>query len=1042
MNKKDLPPEASQPAFKDFSDLGSFCLLYEDSLQRERTLAAFFQAAVEQNARMVCLCDADQQVAIRSVLQRQGSEHGTYRNDFSVPELEAADRLSFVSLATFSAGKSVPLADWLQKAKMDAKTSGLTGLWVFCEMDSVSLPMVSCWLGESIPGLDKFILDGDFFFLSAFNCHTLPARLILKALPLYPTIVHGGQILCNAYYQPFIRNSSMPATSTIIERLWHRMDLVDGKQTTKDHQRPYSRHQVLDAIFEAAPIGLWLLDNNHRMVFTNKNFCKATGVSAESFLQARHYSEVMKPEEVVKCMLSDALAFNADKPIQCEEQLTFTDGSLHTYQIAKTKVLDEKKQVVGLLGLAVDITERKQAEEENRRQSAILEGINRIFEEALTCETEKELGQVCLRVGEELTQSRFGFIGLLREGRIDHVAMSDPGWDTCRMSDKSGHGRPSLSFKVRGFFGRLVHTGEGFFTNDPALHPESIGLPKGHPPLGAFLGVPLVFAGETFGVIGLANREGGYREEDLESLRALSMAMVQAFRHKRMEISLRENEGRFREMTNGLPQLVWVLNADGRQEFINRTYCDYFGVSREEMTGEGCQKLVHPDDKPAYIENLLTCLDNHRPFYAEVRVRRSDGQWRWLESWGQPQFDERGDFSGYFGVSIDITERKQAKEVLKEAKEAAEEASRAKSEFLANMSHEIRTPMTVFLAALEHLLQIDGDPDRRILLEMADNSARRLHALMDDILDFSRIEARRVEIEEEPFDLRGCIEAAVGLFALSVRQKNLRLETDVATDIPQVVIGDAFRLGQVLTNLVGNAVKFTEEGEIRVSVKDRGEFLEFSVADTGIGIPEDKCNLIFDSFSQADGSLTRRHGGTGLGLAICRSLVELMGGDIGVLCKKGGGSIFTFTLPLKSDRQCREYSQVMPDDSLEDRTVARILLADDEPLIRQMIILMLEGHGWQVETAESGREALEKWHAGNFDIILMDLQMPEMDGLESTRMIRQKEAETGHTTIIGLTAHARSEIREKCLKAGMDKVLVKPIRIKELYSAIEGCLGG
>ena len=380
--------------------------------------------------------------------------------------------------------------------------------------------------------------------------------------------------------------------------------------------------------------------------------------------------------------------------------------------------------------------------------------------------------------------------------------------------------------------------------------------------------------------------------------------------------------------------------------------------------------------------------------------------------------------------------------MLREARDAAEEASRAKSEFLANMSHEIRTPMTVFMAAIEHLLQIDRSPERRHLLGMADQSAKRLRGLIDDILDFSRIEARKIELQQEPFDLDGCMRGAVEMFALVAQEKNIRLETDVSADAPRMVIGDPDRLSQVLINLIGNAVKFTRAGEIRVSVQTRGGLLEFAVADTGIGIPEEKRDLIFESFSQADASFTRSFGGTGLGLAISKGLIELMGGEIWVRSEEGQGSVFIFTLPLQS---AQKESAVPADAPLggarKPPAAARILLAEDEPMVREMITMMLAQHGWQAEIADTGREAVEKWESGNFDLIFMDLQMPEMNGLEATRTIRDREGGgEKHTCIIGLTAHARREIRDDCLQAGMDQVLTKPVQMKDLYSAVQACL--
>jgi signal transduction histidine kinase/ActR/RegA family two-component response regulator len=387
----------------------------------------------------------------------------------------------------------------------------------------------------------------------------------------------------------------------------------------------------------------------------------------------------------------------------------------------------------------------------------------------------------------------------------------------------------------------------------------------------------------------------------------------------------------------------------------------------------------------------------------------------------------------------DITEHKEAA-ALSEAKSVAEEANRAKSEFLANMSHEIRTPMTVFLAAIELLLQLDQDPERRELLGMADESAQRLQTLLEDILDFSRIEAHRVEIAGEPFDLRACVQSTVRMLSAKARKKNLRLEMDIAPAIPTMLVGDPGRIGQVLLNLIDNAIKFTGQGEVRVSVRNSGDQLEFTVSDTGVGIPEEKREIIFQRFSQADGSFTRQYGGAGLGLAIVRGLVELMGGQIGVRDRTGGGSTFFFALPLKAaPGDWIAAAENRAEAPAAPSAIARILLVEDEPMIRDMIQTVLSQRGWQAETAGTGREAVQKWQEGDFDLILMDLQMPDMNGLEATRQIRAS-AEGRRIYILGLTAHTSREVKVECLAAGMDRVLTKPVQIKELCAAIDSCL--
>jgi PAS domain S-box-containing protein len=511
---------------------------------------------------------------------------------------------------------------------------------------------------------------------------------------------------------------------------------------------------------------------------------------------------------------------------------------------------------------------------------------------------------------------------------------------------------------------------------------------------------------------------------------------------RRVEEALQESELFHRQALESIPGMMFTTRPDGYCDYQSQQWADFTGVPMSEHLGDGWNRLLHPDDRPRAFAAWRSAVEERGPYDLEYRVRRHDGEYLWFKVRGRPIRNETGEIVRWFGMALNIDQLVRTQEELRQAKTTAEAATRAKSEFLANMSHEIRTPMTVFMSALEHLLQLDQDPQRRHLLGLADQSAKRLRTLIDDILDFSRIEARRVDLEQEPFDLRACLEEAVKMFALAARDKKLRLETRVAPEVPPIVVGDSARLGQVLTNLIGNAVKFTHEGEISVSMAPRGGLLEFVVADTGIGIPEEKCELIFESFSQADGSLSRRYGGTGLGLAICKSLVELMGGEIFARSSKGRGSVFSFTLPLKpAGRNRPAPAEPAPEIATGSGSPARILLAEDEPLIREMIVMMLASRGWQAETAGSGRVAVEKWAKGDFNILLMDLQMPEMNGLQATREIRKRERETGkRTCIIGLTAHSQREIRDDCLTAGMDRVLTKPVRMTDLCAAIDSCL--
>ena len=524
------------------------------------------------------------------------------------------------------------------------------------------------------------------------------------------------------------------------------------------------------------------------------------------------------------------------------------------------------------------------------------------------------------------------------------------------------------------------------------------------------------------------------------------------------EDALDETRDRLQIAVDAAGLALWDWQLPYRHVFLSARWGELIGdIGRDaywEVTD--LQARVHPDDVPG-IKTAMRALLEGREQRAVVqhRVRTATG-WMWVETHGMvAEHDPKGEPLRLMGTLADIGERKRIEQDGARARELAEQASRAKSEFLANISHEVRTPLNALMGLTRMLMDSPLNAEQASWLSLMDSSAHSLLNLLNDILDLSRIEAGKLDIEHSRFDLHRTLREAVGPYAEQARAKPLNFQLVLRHDLPQWVMGDPGRLGQVVGNLLSNAIKFTpRNGRIDVMVSyptSKGQqqpWLQLKVQDSGVGIGRKQQTTIFEAFTQADASTARRYGGSGLGLAICARLAGLMGGSIDLHSELGQGSTFTLTLPLQEAPVDNSGPLSAPMELLEIADAGPryagmvVLLAEDHPVNEMMLRQLLLRLGCIVRVARGGAQAVAQWEQGGIDLVLMDVQMPGMSGLQATQLIREAEARRRlkRTPIVAVTANAMPGDRENCLSAGMDGYTPKPVSPQALMREMDRVL--
>jgi PAS domain S-box-containing protein len=514
--------------------------------------------------------------------------------------------------------------------------------------------------------------------------------------------------------------------------------------------------------------------------------------------------------------------------------------------------------------------------------------------------------------------------------------------------------------------------------------------------------------------------------------------------HKKAQAALKESEQRYLGILQDQTEFICRFKPDCTILYVNDAFCRLFGKSSEELVGKKWQPVVDPDDLPIIEAKLSTLTPSNPVVIVENRIVDSLGDIRWGQFVNRAFYDQQGNLTEIQSVGRDVTDRVVAEAATTEAKTA----TKAKSQFLANMSHEIRTPMNAILG-LANLLQHDHlTPNQADKLSKINDAGQHLLSIINDILDLSKIEAGKFNLEDVDIHMPNIMERIISILSPQARDKGLRLIIDTE-EMPRQLRGDPTRVTQALLNYANNAIKFTQKGSITVRNRlleetEDSKLIRFEVVDTGIGVAPDQIDRLFTVFEQADNSTTRQYGGSGLGLAITKKLAQLMGGDAGVDSTPGVGSTFWFTIRLKKSlnvypqpQQSPQISQLEKPEKVlaRDYPGAKILLVEDEPINQEIALEQLRQIGMDAEAANNGVEAIERVRQTPFDIILMDMQMPKIDGPEATRQIRRIPG-CERIPIVAMTANAFNEDRERCLQSGMNDFLSKPVNPDVLYSTL------
>ena len=788
-----------------------------------------------------------------------------------------------------------------------------------------------------------------------------------------------------------------------------------------------------EAIFNSANFSSIATDAKGVIQIFNVGAERMLGYTAAEVMNKITPADISDPQEVIARAKAlsvelgtpitpgfEALVFKASRGIEDIYELTYfrKDGSRFPAVVSVTALRDAQKAIIGYLLIGTDNTARKQAEEALLKAGALQKAIFDSANFSSIATDAKGVIQI-FNVGAE---RMLGYAAAEVMNKITPADISDPQEVIARAKALSAElgtpitpGFEALVFKAsRGIEDIYELT---YFRKDGSRFPAVVSVTALRDPQGAIIGYLLIGTDNT------------------------ARKLVEA-EQKKLDQRLRDQQFYTRSLIESNIDALMMADPSGIITDVNKQMENLTGCTRDELIGAPFKSyFTDPERAEAAIKLVLR---EKKVTDYELTACALDGK-QTVVSYNATTFYDRGrTLQGVFAAARDVTERKRVEAELQQAKAMAETASLAKSDFLASMSHEIRTPMNAIVGIADLLAKTPLSEEQDKYVQIFRRAGDNLLNLINDILDLSKVEASQLELERTGFSLHDLLEKVQEMVAGRASEKGLTLVCEIAPDVPTDLVGDPTRLRQVLLNLMGNAIKFTESGEVALRVtRDEDSVepgaLQFTISDTGIGIPDEKLGAVFERFTQADSSTTRRYGGSGLGLTISKRLVELMGGHIWVESGMGRGSVFSFTVPLeiwmRTGRRATVPVGAGPEPALP---ALRVLLVEDSPDNRTITVAYLQDTPYRIEIAENGAIAYEKFIASSYDLVLMDRQMPVMDGLTATRKIRAWEhaKRKAPTPIIALTASALKGDQEECLAAGCTAYLSKPIKQEVLLQAI------